>query len=141
MTEKPNTDATNFTWLLDSFVNDTTGVTDAVAVSSDGLLISMSSTLERSAAEKVSAMIAGFVSLGTGASQIFGFGGLNQIIVALNEGFVFVASISGGSCIGVVANKACDIGLVGHHTRLLVERAGAVLTPGLIAELRDRVLA
>jgi hypothetical protein len=40
----------------------------------------------------------------------------------------------------VVANKTCDIGLVGYQTSLLVERAGEVLTPALVAELRNSVL-
>ncbi len=36
MTELSET-AKNFNWLIDDFVNSTAGVTDAIAVSSDGL--------------------------------------------------------------------------------------------------------
>ena len=36
----------NLNWLLSSFVDATPGVTDTVAVSSDGLLMAMSSSLE-----------------------------------------------------------------------------------------------
>jgi len=43
----------NFNWLLSNFVDTTSGVTDAVAVSSDGLLMAMSSTLERAGAEQL----------------------------------------------------------------------------------------
>jgi uncharacterized protein len=38
----------NFNWLLSSFVDSTPGVTDAVAVSSDGLLMAMSSSSRQS---------------------------------------------------------------------------------------------
>ena len=38
-------EARNFNWLLSSFVDETAGVTDAMAVSSDGLLIARSNTL------------------------------------------------------------------------------------------------
>lgn len=134
-------DARGFSWLLSSFVEQTAGVTDAVAVSSDGLLMAMSSSLERSAAEQVAAIISGLVSLGHGTSQCFGFDGLEQMIVAMRRGLLLVASISDGSCIGVVARKGCDIGLVGYQMTLLVERAGAVLTPALVTELKHEMLA
>ncbi len=130
----------NFNWLLSSFVDGTPGVTDAVAVSSDGLLMAMSSTLDRAGAEKLAAIISAFVSLGQSSASTFGFGGLDQIVVSMRHGYLFVTSISCGSCLGVVANRMCDVGLVGYHTRRLVERAGAVLTPALIAELRSALL-
>ena len=43
-------EARNFNWLLNSFVDQTAGVTDAVAVSSDGLLMAASSSLDRASA-------------------------------------------------------------------------------------------
>jgi uncharacterized protein len=61
--------------------------------------------------------------------------------VAMRQGFLFVSSISDGSCLGVVATRNCDIGLVGYQTTLLVERAGQVLTPALVAELKAGVVA
>jgi predicted regulator of Ras-like GTPase activity (Roadblock/LC7/MglB family) len=134
-------DARGFSWLLGSFVEQTAGVTDAVAVSSDGLLMAMSSSLDRASAEQVAAIISGLVSLGHGASSCFGFDGLEQMIVAMRHGLLLVASISDGSCIGVVARKGCDIGQVGYHMMLLVERAGAVLTPALVTELKHEMLA
>ena len=39
------------------------------------------------------------------------------------------------------ATRNCDIGLVGYQTTLLVERAGQVLTPALVAELKAGVVA
>jgi hypothetical protein len=135
-----STEARNFNWLLNNFVGDTPGVTDAVAVSSDGLLMSMSSTLDRAGAEKVAAIISGLVSLGNSSATTFGFAALEQVIVAMSRGFLFVSSVSGGSCVGVVATRSRDIGLVGYRTRRLVEQAGPALTPGLIAELRSAVL-
>ena len=133
-------EARNFSWLLNGFVDKTTGVTDAVAVSADGLLMAMSSSLERASAEQLAAIISGLVSLGNGASGCFGFEGLEQVIVTMRRGFLFVSSISDGSCLGVVASRGCDIGLVGYQTTLLVERAGSVLTPSLVAELKQEML-
>jgi len=132
--------ARSFNWLLNGFVESTSGVSDAVAVSSDGLLMAMSSSLDRPAAEQLAAIISGIVSLGNGASQCFGFDGLEQVIVSMRRGFLFVSAISDGSCLGIVAERSCDIGLVGYQTTLLVERAGSVLTPELVAELKQEML-
>lgn len=140
MTSVLSTDAQNFNWLIDSFVETASGVTDAVAVSSDGLLMAMSKSLGREDAEHVSAIVTGFVSLGQSTSTCFDFAGLNQVIVAMKRGYLFVSSISDGSALGVVATSDCDIGVVGYQTTLLVERAGSVLTPALITELRGAVL-
>jgi predicted regulator of Ras-like GTPase activity (Roadblock/LC7/MglB family) len=132
--------ARSFNWLLNGFVEKTAGVSDAVAVSSDGLLMAMSSSLNRASAEQLAAIISGMVSLGNGASQCFGFDGLEQVIVSMRRGFLFVSSISDGSCLGVVASRGSDIGLVGYQTTLLVERAGTVLTPELVTELKHEML-
>jgi uncharacterized protein len=132
--------ARNFNWLLNSFAEQTSGVSDAVAVSSDGLLMAMSSSLPRSSAEQLAAIISGFVSLGHGTSACFGFDGLEQVIIAMKRGFLFVSAISDGSCLGVVASKDCDIGLIGYQTTLLVERVGSLLTPALVGELKQEML-
>ena len=61
---------------------------------------------------------------------------------ALNAGgderriILFVTGISDGSCLAVVAEGSCDVGLVAYEMTVLVERAGAVLTPELRMELQ-----
>jgi predicted regulator of Ras-like GTPase activity (Roadblock/LC7/MglB family) len=133
--------ARNFNWLLTSFVEGTSGVTLAVAVSSDGLLMAMSNSIDRATAEQLSAIIAGMASLGHSTARCFGLGGLDQVIIALQGGFLFVSSVSDGSSLGVLASRGCDIGSVGYQIGLLVERAGSVLTPALVAELKESVLS
>jgi predicted regulator of Ras-like GTPase activity (Roadblock/LC7/MglB family) len=130
----------NFNWLLSNFVETTSGVTDAVAVSSDGLLMAMSSTLERAGAEQLAAIIAGMTSLAESTARCFALGGLDQVIVAMEEGYLFVASVSDGSSLGVVADRRCDVGAVGYQMQMLVQRVGAVLTPALVAQLKESVL-
>ena len=133
-------DTREFSWMLANFVEQTAGVQGAVAVSSDGLLMAMSSSLDRSAAEPVAAIISGLTSLGQGAAGALGYEGLERIVVAMRKGVMLVASVSDGSAIGVVARNGCDIGAVGYQMTLLVERAGSLLTPALVAELRQQVL-
>lgn len=133
-------DTREFSWMLANFVEQTAGVQGAVAVSSDGLLMAMSASLDRASAEPVAAIISGLTSLGQGAAGALGYDGLERIVVAMRKGVMLVASVSDGSAIGVVARNGCDIGAVGYQMTLLVERAGGLLTPALVAELRQQVL-
>jgi hypothetical protein len=139
-TETLSNEVKNFNWMLDNFVEKSAGVCDAVAVSSDGLLMAMSHTLDRAGAERVAAIISGMVGLSRGAAKAFGWEPVHQIIVAMEGGYLFLSTISDGSNLGVLANAGCDIGLVGYQTNLLLERIGVLLTPALIAQLRAQVL-
>jgi predicted regulator of Ras-like GTPase activity (Roadblock/LC7/MglB family) len=60
--------------------------------------------------------------------------------VEMERGFLFLMSVSDGSSLAVLAHPECDIGLVGYEMALLVDRAGAVLTPDLRAELQGSLL-
>ena len=75
-------------------------------------------------------------ALADGASRTLSMGQLDQVIIEMRRGYLFIAHISGGSSVGVIAARGADIGLVGYEMTLLVERFGSVLTPGLIAELQ-----
>jgi hypothetical protein len=133
--------ANNVNWLMTNFVRSTPGVEQALAVSSDGLLIALSSQLERSSADKVAAIITGMRALAHGAAIELGKGQVMQVLVEMASSYLFVAAISGGSTLGVVAARDCDLGLVGYEITLLVERVGAQLSPALISELKNALVA
>ncbi len=133
--------ANNVNWLMANFVRGTTGVEQAIAVSSDGLLIALSAQLERAAADKLAAIITGMRALAHGATGELSKGQVMQVLVEMANGYLFVSSISGGSTIGVVAARDCDLGQVGFEIALLVERVGAQLTPALITELKNSLVA
>ena len=132
-----STGAKNFNWLLSSFVENTVGVEEAIAVSSDGLLMAISSNMERGGADKLAAIVSGMRSLADGASRIIGKGGLNHVIIEMNKGFLLVATISGGSSLGVTTSKGCDLGQIGYDMTLLIERVGTTLSPELVTELKN----
>jgi uncharacterized protein len=130
----------NVNWLMSRFVSDTVGVEQSIAVSSDGLLMAISSNLDRANADKLAAIVTGMRSLSDGAARVLGKGGLNQVLIEMRSAYLFVASISGGSSIGVVADKTCDLGLVGYEITLLVQRVGSQLTPELVTELKNSLM-
>ena len=129
-------EANNVNWLVNSFVQQVPGVTEAVVVSSDGLPIAASAGLDRDAVDRFSAVASGLIGLSYGAAGRFGGGAVNEVIVEMEHAFLFVTGISDGSLLAVVADESADIGLVGYEMAVLVEKAGATLTPDLRAELQ-----
>ncbi len=137
MTTTISSQVRNVNWLMTRFVGDTVGVEQAIAVSSDGLLMAISSNLDRASADKMAAIVTGMRSLSDGAARVLGKGSVNQVIIEMRQAYLFIASISGGSSLGVVSAKTADLGLVGYEITLLVQRVGSQLTPELITELKN----
>ena len=131
--------ASNVNWLLSQFTVNTVGVREAIAVSSDGLLMAISSEMDRATADRLAAIVTGMRSLAEGSARLLNADGVQQVIIELGNVFFFVASISGGSILGVVADKNCDLGQVGYEIALLVDRVGGQLTPELVTELKNAV--
>ncbi len=132
--------ANNLNWLITSFVDNTPGVSHTVVVSADGLLLAMSDGFPRDRADQLAAVASGLTSLTSGASRIFEGGDVNQTVVEMERGFLFLMAVSDGSSLAVLASPDSDIGLVGYEMALLVDRAGDVLTPALRAELQGSLL-
>ena len=139
MTVDAQTGRHQFNWMLDNFVRHTDGVREAVAVSSDGLLIACSEGIGRGDADHLAAIVSSMVSLARSAARKHDFEALKLIMIEMNRGFLLVSAISGGSCLGTLADAECDVGLVGYEISLLADRFGTLLTPALIAESRRRL--
>jgi uncharacterized protein len=131
-----STDARNLNWLVANFAKATPGVAHAMVVSADGLPVAVSERLDRPRADQLAAIASGLASLTQGASRCFGGGAVNQTAVEMDGGFLFVMSISDGSCLAVLAALSCNVGVVAYEMTVLVARAGDVLTPSLRAELQ-----
>jgi uncharacterized protein len=133
--------AARFGWLLEKFVNDTVGVTDTIAVSSDGMVLAAATTTAQENVERFGAIVSGLNSLTYGAADCFGQDDVVQVVVEMTDRFLFIARISGSSCLGVVAEHSCDVGFVAYEMTMLVDRAGKVLTPELVQELQNLLSA
>ncbi|SDM16592.1 roadblock/LC7 domain-containing protein [Allokutzneria albata] len=125
-----------FGWLITEFVQRVPGVAHAVVVSADGLLLAGSEGLPRDRAEQLSAVASGLVSLTQGAARCFEAGNVAQTVVEMERGYLFLMSVSDGSCLALLAAPNCDIGLVAYEMTMLVERVGQQLTPELRAQLQ-----
>ena len=134
-----STEAANFNWLLDNFVKSVPDVHHTLVVSADGLLMAMSDELDRTSGDQLGAIVAGMSSLTRGAARQLAAGEVRQAIVEMDSMFLFLMSVADGSVLSVVASATCDVGLIGYEMAMLADQAGALLSPQLIIELKNRL--
>ena len=79
--------------------------------------------------------------MANGAADCFEYDSVEQLIVEMSGGFMFVSAIGDGSTLGVLADRDCDVGLIGYEMTLLLNRAGSALSPALVAELKNSLAA
>lgn len=126
-------------WLLEDFVDRVPGASSAAVVTADGLVLCVSAQISRDRADQLAAITSGLASLTDGAALFFSAGSVRQLIVEMEDGFLFVARVSDGSVLAVMCESSCDIGLIGYEMSLLIGRIGNVLTPELRARLQPPV--
>jgi predicted regulator of Ras-like GTPase activity (Roadblock/LC7/MglB family) len=134
-----SSEAQQFNWLLSQFAAKTPEVIDAIAVSSDGLLIAMSHKLDRADADRLAAITSAMMSLAVGAGNVYTLGAPNKIILALDGGFLLVSAISAGATLGVLATRSANLGNLAYEMAVFANRAGEVISPQLIEELKVSV--
>jgi predicted regulator of Ras-like GTPase activity (Roadblock/LC7/MglB family) len=132
-------EAQNFNWLVSRFAQHTAGAIAAIAVSADGLLIAVSSELERSNADRLAAISSAMLGLAHGVSESHPLGSPDKVIIELEHGYLLVCTISIGCSLGVLANKQASLGTIAYEMAMFANRATEVLTPGLIEELKNTV--
>jgi predicted regulator of Ras-like GTPase activity (Roadblock/LC7/MglB family) len=147
-------EARNLRWLLTNLVREVPGVHSVAVVSSDGLLLLSSDPGQvqdavakegsrgvnprgpKGSSADLATIISGLGALTTGAAKLMSAGAVKQTMVAMEDGSLFVMSISDGSVLGVHARQDCDMNVIAYHMARFVGRAGHVLTPELRSELR-----
>lgn len=132
--------AENLNWLVVRFVEQIPAVRQAVVVSSDGLPLAVSDGVERESAERLAAVASGMIGLAYGSAGRFGAGAVNNVIIEMERGWLFVTGIRDGSLLCVLTARETDIGLIGYEMALFADRAGDVLTPDVRDELKADLL-
>ena len=130
-------EAQNFNWLLGKFAAETAGVLEAIAVSSDGLLMAMSAGQQRAARTGWPRSPPASPAWPAAPPARTQLGTLNKVIVDMADGYLLVTAISSGSVLGVIAAKTANLGNIAYEMTLFANRAGAALTPQLINELKN----
>ena len=129
MTAAGTVDGRQLDWLLVDFVRSTAGARHALVVSADGLRLAASQEIGETLGDQLAAVTSGLISLAQGVASSFAAGPVRQTIVEMAGGYLFVTSISEGSTLAVLAERTCDMGMIGYEMTLLATRVGHMLTP------------
>ncbi|OZM69957.1 dynein regulation protein LC7 [Amycolatopsis antarctica] len=134
-----NDNRTDFTWLINDFVNKVHGVSHALIMSSDGFPLTASDAVSGDEAEHLAAISSGLLSLASNSAALFDKGSCEQIIMRLTKGYFLFMEISSGAGLAVLTGPECDMKVVAYEMTQFVTNAGHVLTPERRADMR-RVL-
>jgi predicted regulator of Ras-like GTPase activity (Roadblock/LC7/MglB family) len=126
--QRTTTTDSRLDWLLDDLVKRVVHVQNAAILSRDGFVLGVSRALGRERAEHLAALAAGLQSLANGGAQHFGGGQVQQTVIEMDRGFLFVIAAGEGSCLAVLAAPEADVGLVAYEMALIVKQVGGHLT-------------
>lgn|GEM_PF-395711 len=115
-------------WLMESFVRRTAGVSQAIAVTGDGLVLAASGTaagrLPTDRSDQLAAVAGGLVSLAHATGRLTDAGDAVQATLELAEAVVVARPLGGpadGSVL-VLARGQADLGYVAYELAVLVSR-------------------
>lgn len=128
--------ADNLNWLLERLVGTVPGIKQAVVVSSDGLAMAKSEGVDRETAERLAAVSSGMIGLAYGSAGRFGAGPVSNVIVEMQNGWLFVTGIRDGSLICCLTEKDIDMGAIAFEMSIFVQRVGDSLTSDVRQELK-----
>jgi hypothetical protein len=129
----------DFTWLINDFVQKVHGVSHALIMSSDGFPLTASTSVSPDDAEQLAAISSGLLSLAGNSAALFDKGSCEQIIIRLTHGYFLFMGIGAGAGLAVLTSPECDMEVVAYEMTQFVTNAGHALTPEIRADLR-RVL-
>ncbi|HJQ77747.1 MAG TPA: roadblock/LC7 domain-containing protein [Acidimicrobiia bacterium] len=127
----------NLNWLLGRLRDTVPGIRQAVVVSSDGLALAKSEGVDRETAERLAAVSSGMIGLAYGSAGRFGAGPVSNVIVEMQNGWLFVTGIRDGSLICCLTERDIDMGAIAFEMSIFVQRVGDSLT----AEVREELKA
>jgi predicted regulator of Ras-like GTPase activity (Roadblock/LC7/MglB family) len=122
------TNSGDLNWLLDDLINRLAGVRYAVVLSTDGLLLSRSTSISREDAEHFAAMSATLYGLARSAGLRFQGGGVRQAVIELDKAVLFVTAAGSNACIALHATDTANLGMVAYEMNLTVQRVGSFLS-------------
>ena len=127
----------NLNWRLERLCDTVPGIRQAVVVSSDGLAMAKSRGVDRETADRLAAVSSGMIGLAYGSAGRFGAGPVSNVIVEMQNGWLFVTGIRDGSLICCLTEKDIDMGAIAFEMSIFVQRVGDSLTPDVRQELKS----
>ena len=125
----------DFGWLIEQFVAEVPGVTQALIVSLDGLQLVGSRNVGRDLGDQLAALTANLLATADQTGSILGMGASEYITVRLPMGYLLFMRVEESAGLAVATDQGCDLRVVAYHMTQLVGSVGHLLTPPVRAEL------
>ncbi|MGH9114119.1 MAG: roadblock/LC7 domain-containing protein [Acidimicrobiales bacterium] len=122
--------------MLAGMARHTPGVDQAVILSSDGLLLSMSEGLDRDNADRFSAVASGLLGIAVGASGPLGGGPVEEVVVQMRDKMLMVMRINAEGVLAVLGAPDCDVAAVAYEMALLSRTAAPILDANARVEMQ-----
>jgi uncharacterized protein len=103
------------------------GIWHAMVVSADGLPLATSERLDEGLADQLAAASSGLVSLARGTADVLGAGVVEQTIIEMAGGYLFLTAVRDGSSVAVYTGRDIDLGVIGYEVTALAVRVGRAL--------------
>ena len=132
--------AVNLDALVRNLCETVPEVRQAVVVSSDGLPLAISEDLGKGDADRLAAVSSGMIGLAYGSAGQFDAGAVSNVIVEMENGWLFITGIRGGSLICCLTEKTVDMASIAFEMSIFVQRVGESLTPAVRNELKARLV-
>ncbi len=128
---------TDLSWILEKFVDDVPSVLHTQTVSSDGIHLASSSGMNEVQQQQFAAVTSGLSSLTESSGETFGILPAVRQVLEFDGGWILISRISNSANLAVICSKSADLGLVGYEMAVLAERCGELLSPEVIARLKN----
>ncbi|MEW1891949.1 roadblock/LC7 domain-containing protein [Streptomyces sp. NPDC048567] len=122
------TSPTDLSWILSDFAGRIPEVTQAIAVSVDGLALAYTG-VERDDADRLAAIASGVVNLLSAAAQLTDTDPVEHSLTAMEGGYMFSMAVSSGASLLVMTTRDADIGEVSYMMSELINQVGDSLSP------------
>jgi uncharacterized protein len=122
--------------LVDQFARTVTGVTHVLLLSGDGLRLAVSHTVDRDLGDQLAAVGSGLLSMADQGGRLLRMGLSDYVTLRFAGGHLVLMRVADSAGLVVAAAPGCDLRVVAHQMRQLVESVGHALTPQARTELR-----
>lgn len=108
-------------WMLDDLV-EVPHVVSVVVLSTDGLIVQKSTSMQQDLAEILAAGASSMYSVAAGTGRRFESGAVQQVIIEYGEHTLFIAAAGQNARLAVLCDEDVDMGMVAYEVSRLVSR-------------------
>lgn len=107
--------------LLTDFAERVDGIAHVILAGRDGMPRAVSAELPRDQAEQLAAIASGLMYMAGSAADCFTGGAVNQTVVEMERGYLYLMSVGDGAVIAALASPRSELGTVAYELAMLTE--------------------